>query len=69
MALGRFIPMLFVLGLAGSIAKQGHVPEGKGTLSTRNALFVALLITVAVVVVALTYIPALALGPLAEGLR
>ena len=69
MALGRFIPMLFVLRLAGSIAKQGHVPEGKGTLSTRNALFVALLITVAVVVVALTYIPALALGPLAEGLR
>ena len=69
MALGRFIPMLFVLGLAGSIAKQGHIPEGKGTLSTRNGLFVGLLITVAVVVVALTYIPALALGPLAEGLR
>ncbi len=69
MALGRFIPMLFVLGLAGSIAKQGHVPESTGTLSTRNALFVGLLITVAVVVVALTYIPALALGPLAEGLR
>jgi len=69
MALGRFIPMLFVLGLAGSIAKQGHVPESKGTLSTRNGLFVGLLITVAVVVVALTYIPALALGPLAEGLR
>ena len=69
MALGRFIPMLLVLGLAGSIAKQGHVPESKGTLSTRNGLFVALLITVAVVVVALTYIPALALGPLAEGLR
>jgi len=69
MALGRFIPMLLVLGLAGSLAKQGHVPENKGTLSTRNGLFVALLITVAVVVVALTYIPALALGPLAEGLR
>ena len=69
MALGRFIPMLLVLGLAGSIAKQGHVPESKGTLSTRNGLFVALLITVAVVVVALTDIPALALGPLAEGLR
>ncbi len=69
MALGRFIPMLLVLGLAGSIAKQGVVPESKGTLSTRNPLFVGLLITVAVVVVALTYIPALALGPLAEGLR
>jgi K+-transporting ATPase ATPase A chain len=69
MALGRFIPMLLVLGLAGSIAKQGVVPESKGTLSTHNGLFVALLITVAVVVVALTYIPALALGPLAEGLR
>lgn len=69
MALGRFIPMLLVLGLAGAIAKQGHVPESKGTFSTRNGLFVGLLVTVAVVVVALTYIPALALGPLAEGLR
>lgn len=69
MALGRFIPMLFVLGLAGSIAQQGQTPESQGTLSTRNSLFVGLLITVAVVVVALTYIPALALGPLAEGLR
>jgi len=69
MLLGRFVPMLLVLGLAGSIAKQGHIPESSGTLSTRNGLFVALLITVTVVVVALTYIPALALGPLAEGLR
>ena len=69
MALGRFIPMILVLGLAGSLAKQGHVPPNKGTLSTSNALFVALLVTVALVIVGLTYIPALALGPLAEGLR
>ncbi len=69
MALGRFIPMILVLGLAGSLAKQGHVPENKGTLSTSNALFVGLLVTVAIVIVGLTYIPALALGPLAEGLR
>ena len=69
MALGRFIPMILVLGLAGSLAKQGHVPENKGTLSTSNALFVGLLVTVALVIVGLTYIPALALGPLAEGLR
>ncbi len=68
MLLGRFIPMLFVLGLAGSLAKQGHVPVTQGTLKTNNFLFVALLISVAIIVVALTYLPALALGPLAEGI-
>lgn len=68
MLLGRFIPILLVLGLAGSLAKQGHVPSGKGTLNTTGVLFVGLLISVAIIVVALTYLPALALGPLAEGI-
>lgn len=68
MLLGRFIPMLFVLGLAGSLAKQGHIPSTQGTLKTTSTLFVVLVISVAIIVVALTYLPALALGPLAEGI-
>ena len=68
MLLGRFIPILLVLGLAGSLAKQGHTPSTSGTLNTTGPLFVGLLVSVAVIVVALTYLPALALGPLAEGI-
>lgn len=68
MLLGRFIPILLVLGLAGSLAKQGHTPSTSGTLKTTGPLFVGLLVAVAIIVVALTYLPALALGPLAEGI-
>ncbi len=68
MLLGRFLPMLFVLGLAGSLAQQRPVPATEGTLPTHRALFVTMLVGVVVVVVALTYFPALALGPLAEGI-
>jgi K+-transporting ATPase ATPase A chain len=69
MLLGRFLPMVFVLGLAGSLAKQRPVPASEGTLPTHRLLFVGLLTGVTVIVVALTYFPALALGPLAEGLH
>jgi potassium-transporting ATPase potassium-binding subunit len=65
----RFIPMIFVMGLAGSLAKQGEVPVSEGTLPTHKWLFILMLTGVTVVVVALTYFPALALGPLAEGLH
>jgi len=65
----RFIPMIFVLGLGGSLAKQQMVPVSEGTLPTHRSLFVALVTGVALIVVALTYLPALALGPLAEGLH
>ncbi|HEX3900823.1 MAG TPA: potassium-transporting ATPase subunit KdpA [Mycobacteriales bacterium] len=65
----RFIPMIFVLGLAGSLAKQQAVPVSEGTLPTHRALFIAMVVGVALIVVALTYLPALALGPLAEGLH
>jgi K+-transporting ATPase ATPase A chain len=65
----RFIPMIFVLGLAGSLAKQQTVPVSEGTLPTHRTLFVAMVVGVALIVVALTYLPALALGPLAEGLH
>ena len=65
----RFIPMIFVLGLAGSLAAQGEVPVSEGTLPTHRGLFILMLTGVTIVVVALTYFPALALGPLAEGLH
>ncbi len=69
MLLGRLLPMVFVLGLAGSLARQRPVPASAGTLPTHRPLFIGLLTGVTVIVVALTYFPALALGPLAEGLH
>jgi potassium-transporting ATPase potassium-binding subunit len=65
----RFIPMIFVVGLAGSLAKQQTVPVSEGTLPTHRPLFITMVVGVALIVVALTYLPALALGPLAEGLH
>jgi K+-transporting ATPase ATPase A chain len=69
MLLGRFLPMVFVLGLAGSLARQKSVPESSGTLKTYQPLFVGMLVGVTLIVVLLTYLPALALGPLAEGIH
>ncbi|MFB2555316.1 potassium-transporting ATPase subunit KdpA [Herbiconiux liangxiaofengii] len=69
MLLGRFIPIVLVLALAGSLAAQGKVPATAGTLPTHRPQFVGLLVGVIVIVVALTYFPVLALGPLAEGLQ
>ncbi len=68
MIFGRFLPMIFALGLAGSLARQAPVAESSGTLPTHKPLFVILLVGVLVIVTGLTYFPALALGPLAEGL-
>ncbi|MFD9812736.1 potassium-transporting ATPase subunit KdpA [Streptomyces sp. NPDC059080] len=69
MLLGRFLPMVFVLALAGSLAGQRHVPVTAGTLATHRPLFIALLTGVVLIVVGLTYFPALALGPIAEALH
>ncbi|MFJ4464910.1 potassium-transporting ATPase subunit KdpA [Streptomyces sp. NPDC088928] len=69
MLVGRFLPMVFVLALAGSLAQQQPVPVTAGTLPTHRPQFVGLLTAVILIVVGLTYFPALALGPLAEGLR
>lgn len=66
--LGRFVPIVFVLALAASLAAQGRVPETAGTLPTHRPLFVGLLTAVTLLVSALTFFPVLALGPLAEGL-
>ncbi|MDN3267357.1 potassium-transporting ATPase subunit KdpA [Streptomyces sp. MA15] len=68
MLLGRFLPMVFVLALAGSLAAQRPVPATAGTLRTDKPLYAGLLVGTLVVVTGLTYFPALALGPLAEGL-
>ncbi|MFJ2632092.1 potassium-transporting ATPase subunit KdpA [Streptomyces sp. NPDC087422] len=69
MLFGRFLPMIFVLALAGSLAGQQPVPVTAGTLPTHRPQFVGLLTAVIIVVVGLTYFPALSLGPLAEGLH
>ncbi|MEV0374770.1 potassium-transporting ATPase subunit KdpA [Streptomyces sp. NPDC050636] len=68
MLLGRFLPMVFVLALAGSLAEQKPVPETAGTLRTEKPLFAGLLVGTILIITGLTYFPALALGPLAEGL-
>ena len=68
MFLGRFLPIALALALAGSLARQPHTPVTEGTLPTHRALFVTLLGGTVLVIGALTYFPALALGPLAEGL-
>jgi len=69
MMLGRFLPIVFVLALAGSLAAQDKVPATAGTLKTHRPQFVGLLLGVVLLVSALTYFPVLALGPLAEGLQ
>jgi K+-transporting ATPase ATPase A chain len=69
MLLGRFLPIVFALALAGSLAAQEKIPATSGTLPTHRPQFIGLLIGTVVVVSALTYFPVLALGPLAEGLQ
>ena len=69
MLLGRFLPIVFVLALAGALAAQDILPATTGTLPTNKPQFVGLLIGVTIIITALTYFPVLALGPLAEGLQ
>ncbi|WP_017197231.1 potassium-transporting ATPase subunit KdpA [Arthrobacter sp. M2012083] len=68
MLLGRFLPIALVLALAGSLARQRKIPASSGTVPTHGLLFGSLLLGVTVILTALSYFPALALGPLAEGL-
>lgn len=68
MLLGRFIPIVLVLALAGSLAAQHPAPQTAGTLPTHRPLFVGMLSANTVIITALTYFPVLTLGPLAEGL-
>lgn len=68
MLLGRFVPIVLVLALAGSLARQGKVPTTAGSLPTHTPLFAGLLVGVILLITGLTFFPALALGPLAEAL-
>jgi len=66
MLLGRFAPAVAVLAMAGSLVKKKHVPPSKGTLPTDQLPFIIWLIAVIIIVGALTFFPALALGPIVE---
>ena len=68
MLVGRLLPIALVLGLAGSLARQGVRPDDSGTLPTHRPQFVTMLVAVVLLVAGLTYLPVLALGPIAEGL-
>ncbi|WP_250444414.1 potassium-transporting ATPase subunit KdpA [Actinotalea sp. C106] len=68
MLLGRFVPIVLVLALAGSLARQQPVAVGAGTLPTHGPVFAGLLGFVVLVVAGLTFFPALALAPVAEAL-
>jgi len=69
MLLGRFVPEIFALGLAGSLARQQSTPASAGTMPTHKPLFVGMVLGVVIIIVGLTFFPALALGPFAEGLH
>jgi K+-transporting ATPase ATPase A chain len=69
MLLARYWLMVPVLAIAGSLAAKKSVPPSGGTLPTHTPLFVVLLIATVVVVGALTFLPALALGPIVEHLQ
>jgi potassium-transporting ATPase potassium-binding subunit len=69
MVIGRFLPMVLMLALAGSLARQRVTPASAGTLPTHRPQFVGLVVGVTVILVALTFLPCLALGPLAEGIH
>jgi K+-transporting ATPase ATPase A chain len=68
MVFGRFLPIILVLALAGSLAAQGTTPVSAGTLPTHRPQFVGMVAGVTLILVALTFLPMLALGPLAEGI-
>jgi K+-transporting ATPase ATPase A chain len=68
MLLGRYLSIIILLAVAGSLASKHSVPETIATFRTDNSTFVAILISVVIIVGALTFLPALALGPIAEHL-
>ncbi len=66
MLFARFVPMMGTLAIAGSMVKKKKVAESVGTLPTHNVMFIGLLIFVVLLIGALSFFPALALGPIAE---
>jgi len=69
MLVGRFGLILSVLALAGSMGQKTSIPMSQGTLSTTSGLFILMLIAIIILLGALTYVPALMLGPIAEHLH
>ena len=68
MLAGRFLPLLAVLAVAGSLAGKRVSPAGLGTLRTDTPTFGVVLVAVVVIVALLTFVPALLLGPVVQGL-
>jgi potassium-transporting ATPase potassium-binding subunit len=68
MLLGRYVPLLAALAVAGSLARKRPSPAGPGTFRTDSPVFLVLLVGVVVIVAALSFLPALALGPIVQGL-
>jgi K+-transporting ATPase ATPase A chain len=68
MLIGRFLMLLPLLAIAGSLAGKKQIPVSAGTFPTHGPLFVTLLVGVVLIVGALTYFPALSLGPIVEHL-
>ena len=68
MTLARFLPIILVLAVAGSLAGKKVSPAGPGTMRTDTPTFVILLIGVIILVGALTFFPALLLGPIVQSL-
>lgn len=66
MLFGRYITMILLLAVAGSLANKKSVPESMGTFKTDNSMFVMMLIFIVLIIGALTFLPTLALGPIAE---
>ena len=66
MFLARYLPIIIQLGIAGSLMKKIDVNESTGTLKTNTMTFAVILIFVVYIFAALTFLPALALGPIAE---
>ena len=65
----RFLPIIGTLAIAGSLAGKKKIATSAGTLSTTNGMFVFLLILIVLIIGALSFLPALALGPIAEFLK
>ena len=68
MLLARFSPIVFTLAVAGALLKKRVAPAGLGTMRTDTPTFVALLVGVVVLIGALTFFPAILLGPVVQGL-
>jgi potassium-transporting ATPase potassium-binding subunit len=66
MLFGRFIPIIGPIAIAGSLASKKYIPESSGTLKIESPAFIAVLLSVIIIVAALSFFPALTLGPIAE---